>query len=84
MFNPTMFGATPQQMQKMREMGTRLRVEIRKCPREGRLEVRYVPINPQDQEAIQFTAQIIDGWATQFAYIHDSVFGMKGEITHVE
>ena len=84
MFNPTMFGATPQQMQKMREMGARLRIEIRKCPREGRLELKYHPINPQDQESVQFMAEIINSWTTQFASIHDSIFGMKGEITHVD
>ena len=84
MFNLGMFGLTPDQMMRMRQLGTRVRVEIRKCPREGRLELRYFPLNPQDQEAVQVTAQIVDGWATQFAHFHDQLFAMKGEITHVE
>jgi len=84
MFNPAMFGITPEQMQLMQGLGTRLRVEIRKCPREGKLEVKYTPLNPQDGEAIQMTARMIDSWVEQFAYVHNSFFGMKGEITHVE
>ena len=48
MVNPGMFGITPQQMQAAREVGKHLTVEIRKCPRESRLEIRYIAINPGD------------------------------------
>ena len=45
MHNPGIFGVSPQQMQAAREIGNHLRVEIRKCPSKGRLEIRYIAIN---------------------------------------
>jgi len=82
-FNPAMFGVNPEQMQAAREIGRHLRVEIRKCPREGRLEIRYVAINPGDTKALETAANGIDTLAEQLAYMHDAMFGMKGEIVHV-
>jgi len=41
-FNPGMMGFDPEQMKAAREVGKRLRLEVRKCPREGRLKIRYI------------------------------------------
>jgi len=82
-FNPAMFGVNPEQMQAAHEIGRHLRVEIRKCPREGRLEIRFVAINPGDTKALETAANGVDTLAEQLAYMHDTMFGMKGEIIHV-
>ena len=82
-FNPGIFGVTPQQMQAAREVGRHLRIEIRKCPREGRLEIRYIPINRDDTQAFETAANAVNTLAEQIAYMHDMMFGMKGEIIHV-
>lgn len=83
MFNPGMFGFGPEHMQAAREVGKHLRIEIRKCPREGKIEVRYLAIDPADTKALETAANGIDTLATQLAYMHDTMFGMKGEIIHV-
>jgi hypothetical protein len=82
-FNPAMFGVTPQQIQAAREIGKHLRIEIKKCPREGRLEIRYIAINREDTKALETAAKSVDTLAEQLAYMHDAMFGMKGEIIHV-
>jgi len=83
-FNPGMFGVSPQQMQQAREVGNHLRVEIRKCPNEGRLEIRYIAINQEDTQALQTAANGVNTLAEQLAFMHDTMFGMKGEIIHVD
>ncbi len=80
MFNPGMFGVTPQQMQAAREIGKHLGIEIRKCPKEGRLELTYLVINPGDTKALETAANGIDTLAEQLAYMHDTMFGIKGQI----
>ncbi len=79
-FNPGMMGFDPQQMQAFREIGKHLRLEVRKCPREGRLEVRYVAINPKDPKSQVTIANCVEGLAMQMAVLHDTMFGMKGKI----
>ena len=83
-FNPGMFGVTPQQMQAAREIGRHLRIEIRKCPREGRLEIRYIAINPGDTKALETATNGVDTLAEQLACMHDTMFGMKGKIVHAD
>jgi len=83
MFNSGMFGVTPQQMQAARQIGKHLRIEIKKCPSEGRLEIRYIAINPGDRQAIETAANAVNNWAEQIAVMHDTMFGMKGQIIHV-
>ncbi len=79
-FNPAMFGIDPQQLQAAHEIGKHLKLEIRKCPREGRLEIKYVAINPGDPRAETTIYNCVDGIAMQMAMIHDTMFGMKGKI----
>jgi len=79
-FNPGMLGFDPQQMQVAREVGKHLRLEVKKCPREGRLEIRYVAIDPEDPNAQVTITNHVESLAIQMAIIHDTMFGMKGKI----
>ena len=81
-FNPGMMGFDPQQMQAARELGKRLRLEVRKCPREGRFLIRYVAVNAEEPEAQDAIANCVENFAVQMAMIHDTFFGMKGKIIH--
>ena len=79
-FNAGMMGFDPQQMQAAREIGKHLRLEVRKCPKEGRLEIRYVAVNPEDARSQETITNCVEGLAMQMAVIHDTMFGMKGKI----
>jgi len=83
-FNPGMMGFDPQQMAAAREVGKHLKLEVRKCPREGRLEIRYVAINPEDPQSQSTITNCVETLAMQTAMIHDTMFGMKGKIIHEE
>jgi len=83
-FNPGMMGFDPQQMQAAREIGKNLRLEVRKCPREGRLEIKYIAVNLEDARSQETMVNCVEGLATQMAVIHDTMFGMKGKIIHEE
>jgi len=79
-FNPGMMGFDPQQMQAAREIGKHLKLEVRKYPKEGRLEIRYIAVNPEDARSQNTITNCVEGLATQMAVIHDTFFGMKGKI----
>ena len=79
-FDLSAMGMSPQQIQAAHELGKHLRIEIRKWPKEGRLEIRYVAINPEDPGAKDVIGQSTDGLAMQLAFTHDTLFGMKGKI----
>jgi len=83
-FNPGMMGFDPQQMQAAREIGKHIRLEVRKCPREGLLEIRYVAVNPEDVRSQETIVNCVEGLAMQMAMIHDTFFGMKGKIIQEE
>ena len=78
--NPGMMGFDPHQMQAAHEIGKHLKLEVRKCPREGRLEIRYIAVNPEDVRSRGTIANCVEGLAMQMAMIHDTLFGMKGKI----
>ena len=80
--NPGMMGFDPEKMKAAHEVGKRLRLEVRKCPREGRLEIRYVAVNAEDPGAQDTIAHCVENFAVQMAMIHDTFFGMKGKIIH--
>ena len=83
MFNPGMFGVSPQQMEAAKEIGQHLRMEIRKYHKDGRLEVRYILNNPQD--AVSFSVpQAIDQLAEQLMWGHSTFFDMKGKVINVD
>lgn len=79
-FNPGMMGFDPQQMQAAREIGKHIRLEVRKYPREGRLEIKYIAVNPGDVRSQTAIANCVEGLVMQMAVIHDTMFGMKGKI----
>jgi len=81
-FNPGMMGFDPQQMKAAREVGKRLRLEVKKCPREGRIEIRYVAVNTEDPGDQDTIANCVENFAVQMAMLHDTLFGMKGKIIH--
>ena len=83
-FNPGMMGFDPQQMQAAREIGKHLRLEISKCPREGRLEIKYIAVNPDDPRVQATIANCVESLAMQTATIHDTIFGMKGKLIQVD
>ena len=79
-FNPGMMGFDPQQMQAAREIGKHLKLEIRKCPEEGRLDIRYVAVNTEEPGTQATIAKCVETLAMQMAVMHDTMFGMKGKI----
>jgi hypothetical protein len=81
MFNPGMFGVSQQQMEQAKEVGQHLRMEIRKYKREGRVEVRFMLVNPAEQYDL---SQPVDKLADQLAYGFATMFDMKGKIVEVE
>jgi len=81
-FNPGMMGFDPEHMRAAREVGKHLRLEVRKCPREGRLEVRYIAINAGEAGTEGAIANCVETLAIQIAMMHDTVFGMKGKMIH--
>jgi hypothetical protein len=81
-FNPGMMGFDPQQMAAARELGKRLRLEVRKCPKEGQLVIRYIAVNAGEPGAQDAIANCVETLAMQMAMIHDTFFGMKGKIIH--
>ena len=82
-FSPGMFGLTPEQIAAGKEVGEHLRMQITKYPQEGRLEVRYTLINPEDAKIFDMCTAV-DKLAEQLAYGHATMFGMKGEIINVD
>jgi len=83
-FNPGMMGFDPQQMQAAREIGKHLRLEVRKYPKEGRLEIKYVAVNPEEPGSQYTIANCVESLAMQMAVMHDTMFGMKGKIIQEE
>ncbi len=81
MFNPAMFGLSPQQMEAGKEVGKHLKMEVTKHRREGRLEIKYILIDPNED----FDAgQAIDQLADQLIWGHYTFFDMKGKVIDVD
>ena len=81
-FNPGMMGLDPQQMAAARELGRLLKLEVRKCSKEGRLVIRYIPVNAEEPRAQGAIVNCVENFAVQMAMMHDTLFGMKGKIIH--
>ena len=81
MINPAMFGVSPQQMEQAKEVGLHLRMEIRKYRREGRLEVRFILINPNEDYDI---GDPVDKLCDQLAWGFNTMFDIKGKIINVD
>lgn len=81
MFNPGMFGVSPQQIEQAREVGRHLGMEITKHRKEGRLEVRFYLLNPGEDYNL---GEPVDKLCDQLAWGFSSMFGIKGKIVNVE
>jgi hypothetical protein len=64
-------------MQQAKEVGQHLRIELIKHRRQGRLEVRFVPINPAENVDL---AGPVDSLCDQLAYGFATMFDIKGKI----
>lgn len=58
-------------------MGQHLRMEIIKHRRQGRLEIRFVPVNPGDNVDL---GAPVDSLCDQLAYGFATMFDIKGKI----
>ena len=81
MINPAMFGVSPQQMEQAKEVGQHLRMEIRKYRKEGRLEVRFILINPNENYDI---GDPVDKLCDQLAWGFATMFDIKGKIINAD
>ena len=81
MVNPGMFGISPEQMVQAQQVGDHLRLEITKYRREGRFEVKLIPITPDEQYNPE---EMVDSMCHQFASIFNTILGVKGKIINVE
>lgn len=81
MINPAMFGLSPQQMEAGKEVGKHLKMEVTKHHREGRLEVKYILLNPNEDFDL---GQAIDQLADQLIWGHYTFFDMKGKVIDVD
>ena len=83
-FNPGMMGLDPQQMQAAREIGKHVRLEMRKSVKQGRLEIQYIAVDPEDPKALAAIANCVESFTMQMAAMHDTFFGMKGKVTNID
>ena len=68
MFNPAMMGISPQQMAQAQEVGQHLRMEITTYKREGRLEVKYLLVNPDEPVDVgKFVEQLRNQFAKEIS-----------------
>jgi len=81
MVNPGMFGFSPEQMAQAKQIGEYLRLEITKYRREGRFEVKIIPIAPSENYKPE---EMVDSMCHQFATIFNTILGVKGKIINVE
>jgi hypothetical protein len=81
MVNPGMFGVSKEQMEMARQIGDHLRIEITKYRKEGRFEVKLMPLHP-DQNFN--SAEMVDGLCHQFAYLFNTLMNVKGKIINVD
>ena len=81
MVNPAMFGVSPQQMEKAKEVGRHLKMEIRKYRKQGRLEIRFSLINPGEPFDL---GEPGDNLCDQLAWGFGNMFDIKGKIVDVE
>jgi len=81
MINPAMFGISQQQMEQAKEVGQHLRMEVRKYRRQGKVEVQFFLVDPNENYDLgnavdQFTDQLTWGFA--------NIFDIKGKIREME
>ena len=81
MFNPSMFGVNPKQMEEAQEVGRHMGMQIIKHRKDGRLEVRFYLLDPKEQYDL---GEPVDKLCDQLAWGFSAMFGVKGKIINVE
>ena len=81
MINPAMFGVSPQQMEQAKEVGRHLKMEITKYRNQGRLEVRFILINANEDYDV---GDPVDKLCDQLAWGFNTMFDIKGKIINVD
>jgi hypothetical protein len=81
MFNPGMFGVSPQQAEQAREVGEHMGMQIIKHRKDGRLEVKFFLLNPGESFDL---GEPVDKLCDQLAWGFSTMFGVKGKIVNVE
>ena len=81
MINPAMFGLNQKQMEAGKEVGKHLKMEVIKHHGEGRLEIKYLLVDPNESFNV---GQAIDQLADQLIWGHYTFFDMKGKVIDVD
>jgi len=68
---------SPEQAAAAMEVGQHLKMEITKYKKQGRLEIRFIKIDPNETYDV---GEVVDLLATHFAGGFGQVFGMRGKI----
>ena len=68
-------------MEKAKEVGRHLKMEVRKYRKQGRLEVRFILINPAEEYDI---GEPVDQLADQLSWGFANMFDIKGKIVDVD
>jgi len=68
-------------MEKAREVGQHLKMEVRKYRKQGKLEIRFFLVNPNDRYDI---GEPVDKLADQLAWAFANMFDIKGKIVDVD
>ena len=81
MINPAMFGISQQQMEQAKEVGQHLRMEVRKYRRQGKVEVQFFLIDPNEAYDL---GNAVDHFTDQLTWGFANVFDIKGKIREME
>jgi len=68
-------------MEQAREVGQHLKMEVRKYRKQGKLEIRFFLVDPDDRYDI---GEPVDKLADQLAWGFGNVFDIKGKIVDVD
>ena len=75
------FGASPEVMEKCKELGQYFTIEIKRDRQKGEMEMKYIPTKPcpyVDQ------ATLVEEFSNQVAWGHAMMFDMRGQITDAD
>jgi len=82
MINPAMFGISQQQMEQAKEVGRHVRMTIRKYRQQGKVEVQFFKVDPNDP-TVNLPATV-DQVTHQLSWGFANFFDIKGEIYEME
>ena len=82
MVNPAMFGVNQQQIEQAKEVGRHLRMEIRKYRQQGKVEVQFIRVDPNDPSVN--LSNTVDQITHQLSWGFANFFDIKGTIREME